>query len=621
MNEESTVTSRGLVGTISGLLFAMVATGPSRGQPAQEIASPPDNAAARSARELAEQLRRYPARPTSAPDQMGVFLIDAAGGLATLIANEPDPWLTLCRSAVWSSDGKTILFAASTSEQGEPVARPISRLKTLQVSDGRLTLGDLGPGGDADFSPRGDRILFFDANFGRPMQGGLWLMDADGSHREFLTGQKRPRWSPDVNHFMIMLMDVPTRLSIVDVAPEKSGSVQLADARILSPPSWAGATTLVAVIGRAAAESIALVDVSQPGKSQVAEILWKRGDGLDLDPSFPIYAPKTGRCVFVGTQNGKGAALYTVERGKPRSLARLENGDLDARIVDLAFSPDGQYVLFSSDRKLGRQAPGVRAQSADAPALSGITIDGDLRDWPPAIPRHAIENMHQFPFTNGPGPREHAFLSTSADLSAAFSVGYDPGEQVIYIAVIVRDDTLIVGHSSPWDTDAVEIHVDGLHSATVQEVPRGANYAQTLDASETVALEYIGIPGRGRVFGIEVSSGIERGEDNPILQFGDIKKTKTRMAFRRVGDVTTYEWAVQAFDHYPDKPTMLVAGARIGLDVVVLDKDKRAQTPRAFNDPDPDRQAWVSWGPAWRRLKCFDAANLGEIVLGRAPRP
>lgn len=618
------MTSRAWLGTMSGLMLAMAAAGPGHAQAPKTPANPDNDALAARTKaidELVEQLRRNPARPASAPDQMGIFLIDAAGGEATLIANEPDPWLALCRSPVWSRDGKTILFAASSSEAGQPVARPISRVKTLQIEEGRLQLGDLGPGSDPDISPKGDRILFFDANFGRPKEGGLWLMAADGGKREFLTGMRRPRWSPDVNQFMIMLMDVPTRVSVIDVDPEKSGAVMLADARILSPPTWARAAEIVAVIGQAAPESIALVDVSEPRQGKVKEILWKRGDGLDADPAFPIYSPETGRCVFVGKENGKGSALYTFERGNPKSIRRLEKEGFDAKIEDLAFSPDGRFVLFSSNRQRAGQSPLVRAQSALAPALSGITIDGDLKDWPPAMPRHAIENMHHFPFTNGPGPREHAFLKTSPDLSAAFSVGYDPKEQVIYIAVIVRDDKLIVGHTSTWDTDAVEIYVDGLHSETVQEIPRGTEYLQTLDASETAALEYIGIPGKGRVFGIEVSSGVERGEDNPILQFGDIKKTKTRMAFRRDGDVTTYEWAVQAFDHYPDKPTKLLAGVQIGLDVVVLDKDKRAQTPRAFNDPEEDRQAWVSWGPAWRKNKCFDAANLGEIILGRAPQP
>jgi hypothetical protein len=201
-------------------------------------------------------------------------------------------------------------------------------------------------------------------------------------------------------------------------------------------------------------------------------------------------------------------------------------------------------------------------------------------------------------------------------------VGYDPKEQVIYMAVIVRDDQLVEGHTSPWDTDSVEVYLNGLHSETIRDFPQIPNWDENMDAGEAPVLQYIGLPGKGPVYGVRKSAGQERtGEDNPILSLGDIKKTKTRMAFRREGDVTTYEWALQAFDHYPDKPTPLLPGVQIGFDLVVCDKDKPAQTPLAANDPEEDRQAWVSWGPPWRRLKYFDAANLGEIVLGRAPSP
>ncbi len=618
--------SRTIVGTAWGMLIVLVGAGQCAAQtpkaepePKKQQPAPAPAARNPAVAELAGQLGLYPARPSSAPDQRGLFVIAAAGGEPTLIANEPEPWHAICRSPAWSRDGKRIVFAAGTSEEGQPVARPFSRIKTLQILDGRLQLGDLGPGSDPDFSPTAERVIFFHANYGRPPEAGLWLMAADGSQREFLSGLGRPRWAPVANQFMAMLLDVPTRVTIVDVTPENGGVVTLADSRILSPPSWAGVSTIVAVIGQDKAKSIALLDVSQPAATQVKEILWKRGDGVD--PSFPIYSPATGRCVFVGRDPKHGQALYAVDRSKPGPPTRLEKEGFDQRIDDLAFSPDGQYVLFCSDRRLAGIAPHVRAQSVDAPALTGITIDGDLKDWPVAMPRHAIENMQQFPFTNGPGPREHAFLTTSPDLSACFSVGYDPKEQLIYIAVIVRDDALIVGHTSTWDTDAVEIYVDGLHSETVRPFPRDNDWLRTTKAGDLPALEYIGIPGQGRVFGVDFSDGQERGDDNPILQFGDIKKTKTRMAFRRAGDVTTYEWAVQAFDHFPDKPTRLLPGVQIGLDVVVLDKDKPAQTDRAYNDPEPDRQAWVSWGPAWRRTKSFDAANLGEIILGRAPKP
>ena len=93
--------------------------------------------------------------------------------------------------------------------------------------------------------------------------------------------------------------------------------------------------------------------------------------------------------------------------------------------------------------------------------MGGITIDGDLKDWPAAMPRYPIRRILSWAPYMGYGGLKDADLSTSPDLSAAFSVGYDPKEQLIYLAVIVRDDKLVVGNTSHLDTDAVEVYVDG----------------------------------------------------------------------------------------------------------------------------------------------------------------
>jgi hypothetical protein len=336
-----------------------------------------------------------------------------------------------------------------------------------------------------------------------------------------------------------------------------------------------------------------------------------------------VYSPVTRHCVFVGMEEGRGHALYAFESGKAEAPKRLEPSGHDRTMKDLALSPDGRYVVFASDRRLVGGAPGARVPSVDAPALSGITIDGDLADWPPAMPRHSIQNLQAFPPRDGLGSLEHAFFATSPDLSAAFSVGYDPKEQLIYLAVIVQDDELVVGNTSSWDSDAIEVYVDGLRAETTRGFPNQDDWVEKFDAGDAPVLQYIGLPGKGPVYGIRKSAGQERsGEENPILMFGDITKTKTRMAFRRAGATTIYEWAIQAFDHYPDKPTRLVPGMQIGFDVVVCDKDKPAQTPQVAADPEEDRAAWICWGPPQplHSFKGFNAANLGEIVLGRAPR-
>jgi hypothetical protein len=75
------------------------------------------------------------------------------------------------------------------------------------------------------------------------------------------------------------------------------------------------------------------------------------------------------------------------------------------------------------------------------------------------------------------------------------------------------------------------------------------------------------------------------------------------MKCRREEDITIYEWAVQPFDHYPDRPTRLHTAKRLGFEVAILDKDRNG------------RPAYLSWAPAVPYFKGYDAGALGELIL------
>jgi len=572
-----------------------------------------------------EQLRRYPARPSAAEVQANLYLIDAKGGTPTLIGSEPEPWLSVCEAPGWSHAGDQIAFHARTGV----ATNPISRVKDLDLVDGRLRIKDLGTGAYPEFSPTDDRIIFLlpveapDENQFAPadLRGGVWMMQADGEGRRKLAGTGRPRWSPDGHQFLVVSPSEPHEVTVIDDrVGGKSGVLKVPDGKIFSMPAWAEPGTIVAALGIDSADRVALVDVSDPENAQVKEVLWKRRDDRGPTSSYPVYSPATRRCVFVGTWDGQ-SVLMAVDRDS-KAVARPIEAELPPRasIRDVAISPDGSYLLFVSDARASR--PGARRHSIDAPAIGGITVDGDLNDWPPAIPRHPIQNMLNLPGGYGPGNRQHAFLSTDANLSACFSVAYDPEAQLLYLAIIVRDDELFVGRASPMDTDAIEVYVDGLHTDRRYETYDWTQ-SETIDAGSLPVLQYVGLPDRtGPVYGVLRAAGKDRPvEQNPVLAFGDITKTKTRMAYRREGDVTTYEWALQAFDHYPDKPTRLLPGVQIGFDVVVCDRDKPVQTREGLGEAAGDRTCWMCWGPTWRSPKFTDPGNLGEIILGRPPTP
>lgn len=177
-------------------------------------------------------------------------------------------------------------------------------------------------------------------------------------------------------------------------------------------------------------------------------------------------------------------------------------------------------------------------------------------------------------------------------------VGYDGRKSLLYLAVQVRDDFLVVGGSDHLSNDACEVYVDGANSRA------GVSFLRmfTGSAADLPVLQFVGLPGEGS-YGSD-----NRG--NPSLFRGDIGKTRTQMAYTRSGDTTIYEWAIQPFDHFSDQPTELVPGGVVGFDVVVVDKDSKKENP-----------AWICWGsPAGG--KYLDAGQLGEVVLtGRDGNP
>ena len=261
------------------------------------------------------------------------------------MAAEPEAAHDQCGSPSWTRDGKRILFDA------QPRNRLVeTRLRAIDLEPQGLKSTDLGPGNCPTPSPSGDRVVFL-LNPGqmKDAETGVWIMQRDGSDRKKLGGYGRPRWSPDGHQFLIISFAKSPEVTVIDDrAGHPSGVLRIPDREIFSIPSWADEGTIVAVIGEDEGNAVALIDVSSPSAGRVKQVLWKRAKDLDVKPSEPVYSPVNRQCVFVG-EDTKGMALYLIEPGKPGPPKRME-AESDNLIRDLAFSPDGRYILFSSNR-------------------------------------------------------------------------------------------------------------------------------------------------------------------------------------------------------------------------------------------------------------------------------
>jgi len=153
---------------------------------------------------------------------------------------------------------------------------------------------------------------------------------------------------------------------------------------------------------------------------------------------------------------------------------------------------------------------------AIAVPVEGITIDGDLSDWP--------EDMRRYPTIlpeSGVRPKD------LNDFQGSFRIGYNDQENALYIAVEVQDESVVIDTTATWDTqDGCEIYVDVEHKE--QDFP---------------AEQYV-------VYGTHRRAG------------------RHEVEVKRTGRQHRYEWRIDM-----GKMTGKIV---LGVDVVVCDKDEDA---------------------------------------------
>ena len=94
---------------------------------------------------------------------------------------------------------------------------------------------------------------------------------------------------------------------------------------IFSWPSWAGPARVVASVAtHQEGDTIALLDVANPAKAKIVEILWKRGPDLDLARRWPLNIPETQTCYFFGVDAANKRILLRVKLEKPGVAERME---------------------------------------------------------------------------------------------------------------------------------------------------------------------------------------------------------------------------------------------------------------------------------------------------------
>ena len=130
------------------------------------------------------------------PDRVSrLFVVNRDGSKLQPIVDAQLPGMNWNGSPTWSHDGTRIAFDA-TPHDGDWRNSHIAIYESSGEHQGQTT--DLGIGNVPSWSPDDSQITFF-LNHGTPSRAraGVWVMNADGTGREWLCKGWFPSWSPD----------------------------------------------------------------------------------------------------------------------------------------------------------------------------------------------------------------------------------------------------------------------------------------------------------------------------------------------------------------------------------------------------------------------------------------
>ena len=222
------------------------------------------------------------------------------------------------------------------------------------------TVRYLGYGNAPTWSPD-DRQIAIMLNSGTASgeDGGIYLMNADGSDRTWLCKAWYPRWSPDGKYLAAYGYEDGGSLVLVEVETREVRSVDIRGMRLRAySAGWSPDSQRVAFAGLLdGKDSLCTMDIHEGEQS--IRVLYTHDDPATRLVNPPAWSPDGRQIVFGIHEPSRGRGdsrlhmnsyLYSITTDVPIAPVLIEGQEVGVINRAPSWSADGRRIIFTSER-------------------------------------------------------------------------------------------------------------------------------------------------------------------------------------------------------------------------------------------------------------------------------
>jgi Tol biopolymer transport system component len=236
----------------------------------------------------------------------------------------------------FSPDGHDILFEVSWKVSGE------YEPKVYKVAAEGGEAKDMGLGKMPSWSPDGKQIVFRIPPDVGESRAGVWIMNADGTGREYLFPGHQPFFSPDGTR-IVYTSEEQNGIRVFDILEGTHRAISQPYSRITGYAAWSVDGKQLCFIGRKESGELELAISAADGSQETPKVVW-------ADKSlarFPSWAPSQNLLLTIRT-NGNNDQIYTFDPAHDSQPQALEHSP-SVRNFDGSWSPNLKRIVFVSD--------------------------------------------------------------------------------------------------------------------------------------------------------------------------------------------------------------------------------------------------------------------------------